>query len=124
MKKLIKNKKVTKCLLCSNNKLKKIFNLGNFYVSNFVQKKNIIKGNIKCPLNLLYCKKCTLIQLSHIAPQELMYRRFYWYKSGVTKTMRNGLKELYLSSLKHIDLKKKRYRIRYWSKRWYTFKIL
>jgi len=107
MKKLIKNKKVTKCLLCSNNKLKKIFNLGNFYVSNFVQKKNIIKGNVKCPLNLLYCKKCTLIQLSHIAPQELMYRRFYWYKSGVTKTMRNGLKELYLSSLKHIDLKKK-----------------
>ena len=107
MYKKLKNKKVTKCLLCSNKKLKQIFYLGNFYVSNFVSKKNITRGNIKCPLNLLYCKKCTLIQLSHIAPQELMYRRFYWYKSGVTKTMRDGLKELYLSSLKHIKLKKK-----------------
>ena len=106
MSKKLKNKKVSKCLLCSNNKLSKIFYLGNFFVSNFVDKKNIIRGNVKCPLNLLYCKKCTLIQLSHIAPQELMYRRFYWYKSGVTKTMRDGLKELYLSSLKHIKLKR------------------
>ena len=105
MVKKLKNKKVTKCLLCSNKKLTKMFNLGNFFVSNFVNKKNITKGNIKCPLNLLYCKKCTLIQLSHIAPQELMYRRFYWYKSGVTKTMRDALKELYSSTLKHVKLK-------------------
>ena len=107
MAKKLKNKKVTKCLLCSNKKLYEIFDLGNFFVSNFVEKKKIIKGNIKCPLILLYCKKCTLIQLSHIAPQELMYRRFYWYKSGVTQTMRDGLRELYSSSLKHIKLNKK-----------------
>ncbi len=107
MIKKFKNKIVSKCLLCGNKKLNKIFYLGNFFVSNFVNKKNITKGNIKCPLNLLYCKNCTLIQLSHIAPQELMYRRFYWYKSGVTKTMRDGLKELYTSTLKHIKLKKK-----------------
>lgn len=102
----LKNKKVTKCLLCSNKNLKKIFYLGNFFVSNFVNKKNINKGNIKCPLDLLYCSNCTLIQLSHIAPQELMYRRHYWYKSGVTKTMREALKEIYTSSLKHIKLNK------------------
>ena len=107
MIKKLKNKKVKKCLLCSNKNLKKIFNLGDFFVSNFVKKENITNGNVKCPLSLLYCSNCSLIQLSHIAPQELMYRRFYWYKSGVTKTMRNGLKELYLSSLKHIKLKKK-----------------
>merc|ERR1711991_396413 len=83
-----------------------MFYLGNFFVSNFVNKNNIAKGNIKCPLNLLYCKRCTLIQLSHIAPQELMYRRFYWYKSGVTKIMKNALKNIYDESLKHIKLKK------------------
>lgn len=107
MTKKLKNKKVTKCLLCSNKKLSKMFYLGNFFVSNFVNKKNISKGNIKCPLHLLYCKNCTLIQLSHIAPQELMYRRFYWYKSGVTKTMRDGLKELHNSTLKHVKLTNK-----------------
>lgn len=99
-------KKVTKCLLCKKKKLSPLFDLGNFYVSNFVRKK-FIKKNIKSPLNLLYCSKCTLIQLSHIAPQEIMYRRFYWYKSGITKTMRDGLKELYNDCLKHVKLVKK-----------------
>jgi len=100
-----KNKKVRKCLLCSNKKLKKVFSLGNLFVSNFVKKSRIKKGP-KAPLTLMYCNKCTLLQLSHIAPQELMYKKFYWYKSGVTQTMRDGLKEIYKSSLKHARLKK------------------
>ena len=100
-----KIKKINTCLLCSNKKLRPLFNLGNFFVSNFVSKKNIYRG-IRSPLNLLYCKNCTLIQLSHLAPQEIMYRRFYWYKSGVTKTMRDGLKELYEDCIKNVKLKK------------------
>ena len=100
-----KIKKVTKCLLCGNKILKSLFDMGNLYVSNFVDKKNI-KNGIKSPLNLLYCKKCTLIQLSHLAPQEIMYRRFYWYKSGITKTMRDGLKNLFNDCVKEARLKK------------------
>ena len=100
-----KIKKVKKCLLCKNNKLRSLFDLGNLYVSNFVKKKDIYKGT-KSKLNLLYCNKCTLIQLSHLAPQEIMYRRFYWYKSGVTKTMREGLKELFHDCVKEAKLKR------------------
>jgi len=101
----LKTRKINHCLLCKNKDIKKIFSLGNLFVSNFVNKNNIKKG-IKAPLNLLYCKKCTLIQLSHIAPQEIMYRRFYWYRSGVTKIMRLGLKDIYKDSLKYVKLKK------------------
>ena len=100
-----KIKKVKKCLLCGNTQLKSLFDIGNLYVSNFVDKKSIFKGT-KSKLNLLYCHKCTLIQLSHLAPQEIMYRRFYWYKSGVTKTMREGLKELHLDCVKKAKLKR------------------
>ncbi len=100
-----KIKKVKKCLLCKNNKLRSLFDLGNLYVSNFVKEKDIYKGT-KSKLNLLYCNKCTLIQLSHLAPQEIMYRRFYWYKSGVTKTMREGLKELFHDCVAEAKLKK------------------
>ena len=102
---ILKNKKINHCLLCKNKKIKKIFSLGNLFVSNFVNKKNIMKG-IKAPLNLLYCSKCSLIQLSHIAPQEIMYRRFYWYRSGVTKIMRTGLKNIFTESLKKVKLNK------------------
>ena len=101
----LKNKKIKHCLLCKKKKLKSIFSLGNLFVSNFVNKNKIKKG-IRAPLNLLYCKNCSLIQLSHIAPQEIMYKRFYWYRSGVTKTMKDGLKDLYKESLKFVKLKK------------------
>ena len=43
----------------------------------------------------MFCNKCALLQLSHIAPQELMYKRFYWYRSGVTETMKKGLKDIF-----------------------------
>jgi len=101
----LKTKKVKKCLLCKNKKLKEIFSLGNLFVSNFVKKKDIKKG-IKAPLTMCYCNNCSLIQLSHMAPQEIMYRRFYWYRSGVTKIMREGLENLYKESLKHVKLNK------------------
>ena len=100
-----KTKKIKHCLLCHNKNLKKIFSLGNLFVSNFVFKNQINKG-IKAPLNLVFCPKCSLLQLSHIAPQEIMYKRFYWYRSGVTKTMREGLKDIYKASLKYGFLKK------------------
>ena len=88
---LRKTNKINKCRLCSSKRLKEIYNFGNLHVSNFVNKKNIYKS-IKAPLILVHCKSCDLLQLKHSAPQELLYRRFYWYRSNVTKTMRIALK--------------------------------
>lgn len=101
----LKNKIIKKCLLCGNKNLKILFSLGNLFISNFVKKDKILKG-LKCPLSLQYCKNCTLVQLTHIAPQELMYKRFYWYKSGITQTMRDGLKDIFYESLKYVKLTK------------------
>ena len=103
--KVPKTKKVKKCLLCKSGNLKIVFSIGNLFISNFVERDKINKG-IKAPLKLMYCSKCTLLQLSHIAPQEIMYKKFYWYRSGVTKTMRNALRDIYKASLKYIKLKK------------------
>ncbi len=100
-----KTKEIKYCLLCKNKNIKEIFSLGNLFVSNFVKKKDIKRG-IKAPLNLLHCSNCSLIQLSHIAPQELMYRRFYWYRSGVTKIMQSGLYNIFKESLNFVKLKK------------------
>ena len=72
--------RITKCRLCFNNKLLKLYSFGNLFVSNFVSKKNIKKG-IKAPLVLVYCKKCKLLQLEHSVPYEIMFKKFYWYTS-------------------------------------------
>ena len=103
--KIPKTKKIKKCRLCSNKNLTRIHNFGNHYVSNFVAKKNIKKG-VKAPLNLLYCNNCKLLQLEHSAPQEIMYKKFYWYRSGVTDTMKIALKDIFLRVKKMSELKK------------------
>ena len=36
-----------------------------------------------------------------------MYKRFYWYRSGVTKTMKIGLNNIFKESLKYVKLKPK-----------------
>ena len=100
-----KTKKIKKCRLCFNSKLMKVHNFGNHYVSNFVSKKNI-KNGVKAPLNLVYCKKCKLLQLEHSAPQEIMYKKFYWYRSGVTDTMKIALKDIFLKAKKISNIKK------------------
>jgi NDP-4-keto-2,6-dideoxyhexose 3-C-methyltransferase len=98
-----RTKKISKCRLCSNKKLDPIYKFGKFYVSNFVSKNNINKG-IKAPLDLVHCKNCDLLQLSHSAPQEIMYKKFYWYRSSVTRLMRNALKEIFTVSQKYVRL--------------------
>ena len=97
--------KIKNCRLCKKKILINIFSLGNIFVSNFVEKDSIKKG-IKAPLNLVYCKNCSLLQLDHSAPQEIMYKRFYWYRSGVTFTMKKALHEIYQSVEKLKILKK------------------
>jgi len=88
--------KISKCRLCSHKKFLKIYSFGNLFVSNFVSKKDIYNG-VKAPLDLVYCKKCKLLQLRHSAPQEIMYKQFYWYRSGITSTMKNALKDIFLT---------------------------
>jgi cyclopropane fatty-acyl-phospholipid synthase-like methyltransferase len=40
-----------------------------------------------------------LVQLRHTAPQELLYSRHYWYRSGVTDTMRAHLRDVAASAM-------------------------
>jgi NDP-4-keto-2,6-dideoxyhexose 3-C-methyltransferase len=43
---------------------------------------------------MIMCQRCSLVQLRHSAPQELLYSRFYWYRSGVTQTMKKALRDI------------------------------
>ncbi len=81
------------CRLCGAAELAPVFSLGSQYVNDFVPKERVGSG-IRAPLDLVSCRRCSLIQLKHTAPQELLYSRFYWYRSGVTETMRKALRDI------------------------------
>ena len=83
----------TKCRLCGHDGLRDVFTLGDQYINDFVPPERIGKG-LAAPLELVMCSRCTLLQLRHTAPQELLYSRYYWYRSGVTDTMRRALRDI------------------------------
>lgn len=47
----------------------------------------------KAPLELCQCGRCGLVQLRHTVHPDLLFRN-YWYRSGVTETMRRHLRGL------------------------------
>jgi NDP-4-keto-2,6-dideoxyhexose 3-C-methyltransferase len=83
----------TTCRVCQSDRLSFLFSLGSQYINDFISPDER-KESIQAPLELMFCEKCTLVQLRHTAPQELLYRRYYWYKSGVTDTMRSALRDI------------------------------
>ena len=89
------------CRLCGGTDLVEVFNLGDQYVNDFVESEKV-KSGVIAPLVLMFCEGCTLLQLKHTAPQELLYSGFYWYRSGVTKTMRDALKNVASSATKRL----------------------
>src|SRR3989338_10471754 len=93
------------CRVCNSKNLSHVFSLGMLYVNNFINKGEE-KNHAKAPLELILCQNCSLLQLKHTAPQELLYARFYWYKSGVTETMRNALRDITSKAEKMLSLKK------------------
>ena len=91
------------CRVCESDRLSFLFSLGSQYINDFIS-PNEQKESIQAPLELIICEKCTLVQLRHTAPQELLYRRYYWYKSGVTDTMRSALRDIIVSIESRVGL--------------------
>jgi len=89
---------INKCRVCRSKRLESIWNLGNFYISTFVKKPGQNIG--RTPLELVKCQNCTLMQLRHTAPQELLYKRIYWYKSGNNPIIVRTLKEIATEAIK------------------------
>jgi len=95
----------TTCRLCGGG-LKSVLDLGDHYVSDFVKKD--FKGGIKAPLELVLCEnsECGLLQLRHTAPQEIMYSRHYWYRSGLNQTIIDDLRDIAEKAREMVSLKK------------------
>lgn len=80
------------CRVCGGSDLTPLFSLGTQAVSDFVPAEKVSHGT-KCLIEIELCRGCSLVQAKHTAEQEFLYRRFYWFKSGTTQTLRDALTE-------------------------------
>jgi len=82
------------CRLCGSDRLEDVISIGNQFINDFPDHPSQKGRNGKCPLDVVHCNNCDLFQLRHTAPQELLYSRHYWYKSGINETIKRDLKEI------------------------------
>ena len=86
--------KIKKCRICDSNNLSKIIDLKKQYIQGSFIKKDYPRPYLKkIPLQLIRCKKCSLVQTLYTVNPKILYKS-YWYVSGVNKTMTNHLKEI------------------------------
>lgn len=90
-----------KCRSCNSEKIIEVLNLGEQYLSDFVDKDQKVD---KYPLNLVMCKECTLVQLNDTTPPQSLYTERYGYKSGINDTMRDHLAAIVLAATLRIKL--------------------
>jgi SAM-dependent methyltransferase len=86
------NFEIKKCRSCGSIELIPIISLGNQYIVNFTD--NIDEKAPNCPLELVLCNNCKLLQLKHNAPANSMWGKQYWYKSGINRMIREDLKDI------------------------------
>lgn len=94
---------VKSCRACSS-KLPEIpvFSLGNMPIVDFPASAD--DPVAKAPINLLECPECSLVQLSHSVDREFLFRHF-WYKSGITRSMKNALASVANNARRMADLR-------------------
>lgn len=78
------------CRVC-DGEVTDILDLGEQYVSDF--RTDTSKPN-KYPLQAVICEDCFLVQLKHTTPSEEMYHENYGFKSGVSNSIKDDLKDI------------------------------
>ena len=75
----------TSCRICSGTRLDTVLDLGNSALTGIFPApgESVAEG----PLELVRCADCTLVQLAHSFPADMMYGDNYGYRSGLNAGM-------------------------------------
>jgi hypothetical protein len=79
-------KKLTKCRICNSENFENVLSLGKQNLTG-VFPKTVDTEVTSGPLDLVWCRKCGLLQLGHSYDLTEMYGDNYGYRSGLNKSM-------------------------------------
>lgn len=82
---------ITACRVCGNKTLVEILDLGEQHVSDF--RKDLTLPP-KYPIIAVICERCMLVQLRHTTPSHDMYHENYGFKSGISDSIKNDLRDI------------------------------
>lgn len=94
-----------KCRICHSEQLYPFLSLGTMPIPNgFVLEENLKNEESHYPLGVCVCKKCWLVQLTHVIPPEIMFKN-YLYIPSTSKTMLQHFKTLAQDTIQRFSLK-------------------
>ncbi|MBI4144470.1 NAD-dependent epimerase/dehydratase family protein [Candidatus Woesearchaeota archaeon] len=83
-----------KCRICGSDSLRNVISLGNTPLANALLSENELhRKEESFPLELMFCEKCFLCQLSYVVAPEKMFSN-YLYVSSTTETFRRHFSEM------------------------------
>lgn len=86
---------VTLCQSCFSNDLELVISLGNLPPCNDYRPIGLpARDQITYPTDMLYCHRCTLVQLGFVASQRVIFPASYPYTSGTTRALRENFADL------------------------------
>jgi hypothetical protein len=98
---------VSQCQICNNSDLYSIIFLGYMPPVNSMPKIGTKpQEQPSYPAELLYCRKCHLVQIGLIVDPQILFPAKYPYTSSTTKVLRDNFSELYQECSKLLALKK------------------
>jgi len=94
---------INSCRICGSTELKVVISLGEQYItSRFPTYGDFTTP--KTPIDLCVCKKCRLLQLLQTTFSSELYEYEYGYRSGISNTMREHLKQYQCEILSIVNL--------------------
>jgi hypothetical protein len=89
------SKEVTECMVCSSKDLRSVLFLGFLPPVNLMQKAGqALSEQPAYPAELLYCPKCSLVQLGLVVNASILFPAEYPYTSSTTRILRENFAEL------------------------------
>ena len=76
----------TRCRICGSGELTKFLDLGNQPLANsFLKTVEEFETEELYPLQVCFCEKCNLVQLSEVVSKEKMFSDYIYFSSGMPK---------------------------------------
>lgn len=88
------------CLVCGENNFKKVFDCGDIYQSQYIDKHEQ-KQLTPIRTTLFECQNCKMVQFDDFLNPDSMYRK-YFYRSGANSSMVNSLKDIVNNICKYV----------------------
>lgn len=95
------------CQVCGSNNLEFVIDLGHQPpCDSLLTSSQLSHPETSYPLRMYRCCECSLAQIDYVVDPEILFYREYPYRSGITPTLANNLRNTGFSAIKKFGLNK------------------